>query len=239
MMASGHSATGALFAGAVAPMLPSPLAPAAAVALGMAAGAYLALVMDLDTKGKCYYLLVPFSWLLKPLLVGISKLLFALTRGPGDPESTNGHRMFTHQPVFAGILALLALWGTSGTEWTWFATGVVFVGVWAHRAGDACTESGVPPGLVHVIIRMVQGEAKVWATVGVPRKLRFVTGGGRKTKRGKRLWAEIAKSVKPSRRKRLTFWDQVGEATVTVGLTVLCAVLALATMAGYWPLVLT
>jgi membrane-bound metal-dependent hydrolase YbcI (DUF457 family) len=228
-MASGHSATGALAGGLVAPLLPSPVAPAAAVAFGMAAGAYLALVMDLDTKGKAYYLLQPFSWVLKPLFVWISKLLFHLTRGPGDPDSTNGHRMFTHQPAFAGLLGLLALWlSWDVADWRWWFAGVVFVGVLSHRWGDACTESGVPPGLVHVIVRMVNGEHKVWATVGVPRRLRFVTGGG-KRKIG----------FKSKSRKRLTIWDATGEAVLTYALVGLSCLLGLATVAGWYPIVLS
>jgi LexA-binding, inner membrane-associated putative hydrolase len=239
-MASGHSATGALLCGAVAPLLPSPLESASAVALGMLVGTYLALVMDLDTKGKCYYLLQPFSWVLKPLFVWISKILFALTRGPGDADSTGGHRMFTHQPVFAGLLALIPFVWLWGSPWHLFATGMVFVGVWSHRAGDACTESGVPPGIVHVIIRMMQGESKVWATVGVPRRFRFVTGGGSKSRRGKRLWREIAKSTKrPSRRRQLTLWDRNGEKAVTMALIVACVGLCFLTVIGWYPVVLT
>jgi membrane-bound metal-dependent hydrolase YbcI (DUF457 family) len=237
MLASGHMATGALLTGLAGPLLPSPLEPVQAVALSSLAGAYLALVMDLDTRGKCYRLLVPFSWVLRPLLVGISKLLFHLTRGDEDPEQTNGHRMFTHQPAFAGLLAGLALWlSWDAPDWRWFAAGVVFVGVWSHRPGDACTESGVPPGLVHVLVRFFAERPKVWATLGVPRKFRFVTGGGRKSRRG--LWAQIT-TGKPSRRRQLTVWDRVGEKTVTgllIGATVL---LGFATAAGLYPLALS
>jgi LexA-binding, inner membrane-associated putative hydrolase len=225
MMASGHMATGALLTGLAGPLLPSPLNPPAAVALSMLAGAYLALVMDLDTRGKCYHLLVPFSWLLRPLLVGVAKLLYHLTRGDDDPEQTNGHRMFTHQPAFAGLLALIALWATWGTEWTWYATGVVFVGVWAHRPGDACTKHGVPVGLVRVLVRFFSGESRVWITVGAPRWFRFVTGG----KSGKRMF-----KAKSSR-----LWDMIGEGVVTGVLTGLCVLLGLLTVAGWYPLVLS
>lgn len=238
-MASGHMATGALLTGLAGPLLPSPLGPVQAVTLSAAAGAYLALVMDLDTRGKCYHLLVPFSWLLRPLLVLIAKVLYHLTRGDDDPEQTNGHRMFTHQPAFAGLLAGLALWlAWDAPEWRWFAAGVVFVGVWSHRPGDALTERGVPPGLVHVLVRFFSGEPRVWATLGVPTRFRFVTGGGRSSSAGRRLWREI-KTGKPSRRRQLTVWDRVGEKTVTALLIGATVLLGLATAAGLYPLALS
>lgn len=222
MMASGHMATGALMGGLAGPLLPSPLNPVQAVVLASVAGAYLALVMDLDTRGKCYHLLVPFSWLIKPVLVGFSKLLFHLTRGDDDDEQTSGHRMFTHQPAFAGLLALVVLWLTWGTEWVWFATGVTFVGVYAHRPGDALTKHGVPIGLLHVLVRFFAGERKVWICVGAPRWFRFVTGG----KFGRRKFG--AKS------RRL--WDMVGERVVTAVLTGAVVLLGAATAAGLYPL---
>lgn len=226
MMASGHMAMGALLTGLVGPLLPSPLSPSAAVALAATAGAYHALVMDLDTRGKCYHLLAPFSWLIKPLLVGISKLLFHLTRGDDDPEETNGHRMFTHQPAFPALLAGLTLWLTWDLpEWRWYAAGVVFVGVWAHRPGDAMTKHGVPIGLLHVLVRFFRGEQRVWITVGLPHKLRFVTGG----KSGRRRFG--AKSAR--------VWDMTGEALVTAAMVGLVVVLGAATAAGLYPLVLT
>lgn len=233
-------ATGAFLAGLAGPLVPSPLNAPAAVALAALAGAYLALVMDLDTRGKCYHLLVPFSWILRPLLVFIAKAVFHLTRGDSDPEQTNGHRMFTHQPLFAGLLALIPFLALQGSPWLWYATTVVFVGVWSHRPGDACTESGVPPGFVHVLIRFFSGEARVWATLGAPRKFRFVTGGGRKTRKGAKLWATIARETKrQTRRKQLTLWDKVGEKTVTAVLIGLTVLLGVATAAGYYPLTLT
>lgn len=226
MLAQGHMATGALLGGIAGPLLPSPLDPVQAVALASLAGAYLALVMDLDTRGKCYHLLVPFSWLIKPMLVGFSKLLYHLTRGDDDPEETSGHRMFTHQPAFAGLLALLALWLTwDAPDWRWYACGVVFVGVWAHRPGDAMTKHGVPVGLVHVLIRFFSGERKVWICVGAPRWFRFVTGG----KRGRKMFG--AKAVR--------VWDMVGEKTVTMVLIGLVVVLGVLTATGYYPVALT
>lgn len=238
-MASGHMATGALLGGLAGPLLPSPLGPVQAVALSSLAGAYLALVMDLDTRGKCYHLLVPFSWVLRPVLVGIAKLLYHLTRGDDDPEQTSGHRMFTHQPAFAGLLAGLALWlAWDAPDWRWFAAGVVFVGVWSHRLGDALTEHGVPPGLVHVLVRFFAEEPRVWATLGAPRRLRFVTGGGRKSKRGARLWRQLA-TGKTGRRKHLTLWDRTGEKVVTAVLIVATVLLGTATAAGLYPFALS
>lgn len=221
MLASGHMATGALLTGLAGPLLPSPLAPVPAVLLSALAGAYLALVMDLDTRGKCYHLLVPFSWVIKPVLVGFSKILFHLTRGDEDDETTGGHRMFTHQPAFAGLLALIALWATWGTDWQWYAAGVVFVGVWSHRPGDALTKHGVPIGLTQVLVRFFSGEGRVWITVGAPRWLRFVTGG----KWGKRKFGAKGKRV----------WDLLGERVVTAILTGLVVLLGVAAVAGYYP----
>jgi membrane-bound metal-dependent hydrolase YbcI (DUF457 family) len=222
MMASGHMATGALLGGITSPLLPSPLPPVSAVVLGSIAGAYLALVMDLDTRGKCYYLLLPVSLLLKPLLVTLSKIIYHLTRGPDDDETTSGHRMFTHQPAFAFLLALIPLLWTWGTGWEWWTAGVVLVGVWSHRVGDACTKHGVPVGLIHVLVRHFRDEDKVWVTVGLPHKLRFVTGG----KQGRKRFGAKSKRV----------WDLVGERVVTVAFQVLTGGLLLATFAGYWPL---
>jgi len=221
-MATGHAATGALFCGLAGPLLPSPLDPVTAVFLSAALGAPLALVMDLDTRGKAYYALQPLSWVLKPVLIGIAKMIYHLTRGEDDEEQTNGHRMFTHQPAFAFLLALAALLLVWGTGWEWYAAGVTLVGVWAHRAGDACTKRGVPIGLCHVLVRSFRDEDKVWLFVGIPRKLRFVTGG----KRIKKFW-------KAGKRRRC--WDEIGEGFTTAMLTGLTGLLALATLAGFYP----
>jgi membrane-bound metal-dependent hydrolase YbcI (DUF457 family) len=222
MMAFGHAATGVLFCGVVGPLLPSPLDPLSAGLIAMAAGAPLALVMDLDTKGKAYYALQPLSWVLKPLLVLLAKLIYHLTRGDDDPEETSGHRMLTHQPAFAGALALVALVWLWGSGWEWYVAGVVFVGVWSHRAGDACTKRGVPIGLFHVLVRSFRDEPKVWRFVGAPHKLRFVTGG----KRIKKFWQAG---------KKRRYWDEVGEGVVTVVLAILGGILSALTVVGLYP----
>lgn len=222
MMAAGHMVSGTLLCGVVGPFLPSPLDPTVAGLVAMAAGAPLALVMDLDTRGKAYYALRPLSWLLKPLLVLLAKAIYHLTRGHDDPEETNGHRMFTHQPAFAGILALIVLVWLWGSGWEWYVSGVVFVGVWSHRAGDACTKKGVPVGLIHVIVRSLRDEPKVWVFVGVPHKLRFVTGG----KRIKKFW---------NAGKNRRYWDEVGEGVLTVALAILAGLLSAATVVGLYP----
>lgn len=208
MMAIGHMLSGSVLCASVAPLLPAPALlahPSAAMLAGIVVGAPLALLMDLDTRGKAYYLLRPLSWVLRPMLVGAARGVFALTRGPKDPEETNGHRMLTHQIEFAGLLALLALLLVPA-GWEWWATGVVFAGVWAHRAGDACTKSGVPVSLTRVIVRMIRGQPQRWLRTGVPRPLRFVTGG----KRGVRKFG--------ARSTRL--WDEIGEAVVSALLSV-------------------
>lgn len=229
-MASGHAATGALLCGLVGPMIPSPLfhvgtatpgRALAVVAISAAAGAYLALLMDLDTKGKAWHLLQPLSWLLKPLLVGIASVIYWVTRGEKDPEDAGMHRMFTHQPEFALILALVVLF-TVPNEWAWWASGVTLVGVWSHRPGDACTKAAVPISLTRVIIRAFRGEERVWLRTGAPLWFRFTTGG----KRGKRLFG--------AKNRRL--WDEIGEAVVTLVLIVACGGLGLVTALGFYPL---
>lgn len=220
MMASGHSATGALLCGLVGPLIPSPMSPITAVGVSAAAGVYLALLMDLDTKGKAWYLLQPLSWILKPLLVGIASLIYWATRGDKDREDAGMHRMFTHQPEFAYLLGILAF-VLVPHPWAWWAGGVTLVGVWAHRPGDACTKAGVPISLVRVIIRSFQGEDRVWLRVGAPRWFRFTTGG----KLGKKLFG--------AKNKRL--WDEIGEATVTFALVALVVGLGMVTAAGFYP----
>src|SRR6185436_11166675 len=93
-----------------------------------------------------------------------------------DPEDAGQHRMFTHQPEFALILAVVAF-VLMPAPWKWWAGTVTLVGVWAHRPGDACTKAGVPISLTAVIIRAFRDEDRVWLRVGVPRWLRFIAGG--------------------------------------------------------------
>jgi len=222
--AKGHMLTGSLMCGAVGPLLPSPMGGATSVIVSAVLGAPLALLMDLDTRGKAYYSLMPLSLVLKPLLVWLSKLLFYVTRGPKDSEQTSGHRMFTHQNEFPIILALVTLWATWGTGWEVWAAGTVFVGVWAHRAGDACTKAGVPICLTRVIWRSIRDADRVWLTVGIPRPLRFVSGGAK----GAKMFG--AKVRRP--------WDILGERVVTQALFVLLTVLLLATAYGLYPVVI-
>jgi hypothetical protein len=222
MMAKGHSLTGALLCGLTGPLIPSPMSPAAAVVVSAAAGTFLALLMDLDTKGKAYYVLRPLSWLLKPLLVGLSRVIYHATRGEKDPPNKGMHRMFTHQPEFALLLALPVLWATWGTSWVWWATLTTFVGVWAHRPGDACTKAGIPISLTRVIIRAIRGEKRVWITKGIPLPLRFIAGGSK----GIRLFGARSRGI----------WDLAGETVVTFGLGLACIGLGIATSAGLYPL---
>lgn len=224
MNASGHMATGALFCGVTGPLLPSPMSSLTAVLVSAAVGAPLALVMDLDTRGKAYYVLMPLSLVIKPLMVLLAKLLFHLTRGPKDDEHTSGHRMFTHQVEFAALLALGAFLATQGTGWEVWAAGTTFVGVWAHRAGDACTKKGVPISLTRVIWRSIRGCDRVWLFVGIPKPLRFVSGG--------------AKGVSLFGAKVRNPWDVIGEKVVTAVLN--CALVALfaASTYGLYPIAL-
>ena len=128
-------------------------------------------------------------------------------------------------PAAVGALAL-ALWLAWGApEWRWYVCGLVFVGVYSHRLGDAMTKHGVPVGLVHVLVRFFRDEQKVWITVGVPHRLRFVTGG----KLGRKMF----------RAKSNRLWDMVGEHVVTLTLTGLVVVLGLATAAGLYPVALS
>jgi hypothetical protein len=219
-MASGHSATGALACGLVAPVIPSPLSPVAAVGAGIALGMFLALLMDLDTKGKAYYVLRPASWVLKPLLVWISWALYHATRGEKDPEDAGMHRMFTHQPEFAWLCAILAFIFTP-SPWAWWTGVITLVGVLSHRWGDACTKAGVPVSLARVIVRCIKGCDRTWIRVGIPRKLRFITGG----KRGVKMFG--------AKNRRL--WDEAGERVMTFALVLAVCGLGLAVSVGYYP----
>lgn len=219
-MTKGHALTGVLVCGLAGPVIPSPMDPVTAVAVAGTAGSFLALLMDLDTKGKAYYVLRPLSWVLKPLLVGLSSLIYWATRGDKDPEDAGMHRMFTHQPEFALLCAILAFIFIPH-PWAWWSAGIVYLGVWSHRLGDACTKAGVPISLTRVIVRAFKGCDRTWLRMGIPRWMRFIAGG--------------KKGVKMFGAKNRRLWDEIGEGVMTFALVILCVVLGAATSAGYYP----
>jgi membrane-bound metal-dependent hydrolase YbcI (DUF457 family) len=51
----------------------------------------------------------------------------------------------------------------------------VLVGVLAHQAGDACTNSGIP--LLWPLMGRGVNRGKRWAHHGIPKGMRFETGG--------------------------------------------------------------
>ena len=175
MMWRGHALSGALTVGAAGPVIPGPLAPAIAVGAGAIVGALGALVPDLDHRdGKLTHSLGPITWLASRALIALSKLAFRLTRGPNDFRETNGHRGLTHTPVFQAVLAAGVFAGLQAcmpTSLAAFVSVALFLGQLTHSLGDACTNSGVP------LLWPLTVGGKRWGHRGIPKALRFETGG--------------------------------------------------------------
>jgi membrane-bound metal-dependent hydrolase YbcI (DUF457 family) len=171
----GHAVSGALVVGAAGPAIPGPLAPTLAIGAGAAIGALGALVPDLDHRdGKLTHSLGPVTWLASRALIWLAKLVFRLTRGPRDFQDSNGHRGLTHTPVFQAVLAAGAFAGLQAflpPGLAAFVAVALFLGQLTHSLGDACTNSGVP------LLWPVMIGGRRWAHRGIPKALRFETGG--------------------------------------------------------------
>lgn len=170
MMAHGHMASGLLAAEATAPLIPHTVGvqtlPIYAVLAVVGA-----LVPDLDHRdGKLSHSLGPITWVLCRIVVWFSKGIFLATRGPRDFHDSNGHRGITHTPVFGPVLAAGVWAAVPGPYALPVAVGLL-VGVLAHQAGDSCTNSGVP------LLWPIKINGRRWAHHGIPKVLRFETGG--------------------------------------------------------------
>lgn len=171
----GHALSGALMVGAAGPVIPGPLPATLAVGAGAAVGALGALVPDLDHRdGKLTHSLGPVTWLASRALIALAKLAFRVTRGPRDFQDSNGHRGLTHTPVFQAVLAAGAFAGLQAfipTGTALFVAVALFLGQLTHSLGDACTNSGVP------LLWPLKIGGRRWGHRGIPKVLRFETGG--------------------------------------------------------------
>lgn len=171
MMWHGHLAMAVASAEVTEPLAPHPLGPVASVAAWCAIVGICGLASDLDHRdGKLSHSLGPITWVLCRLLIKISKAVYFMTRGPRDYQHTNGHRAFTHTPVFA-VLAGAGAWLAVPAPYSWFVGLAVTQGILAHLAGDCCTNSGVP------LLWPIMIKGRRWGHYGIPKALRFETGG--------------------------------------------------------------
>lgn len=165
-----HAASGLLAAEATAPLVPHTMG-AASLPVFAAVAVVGSLAPDLDHRnGKLSHSLGPITWVLCRLTVWAAKGLFLATRGPRDFKESNGHRGITHTPVFA-VVAPVAAWAlVPAPEAVPVAAGLL-VGLLAHLAGDACTDSGIP------MAWPVMVAGRRWGHYGLlPAPLRFKTG---------------------------------------------------------------
>ena len=170
MMWHGHLAMAVVSAEVTAPVIPHPIG-AASVPAWCAIVGVCGLVPDLDHRdGKLSHSLGPITWLLCRFFVWLAKLVYLASRGPRDFAHTNGHRAFTHTPVFAGLAGTLA-WVLTPTPYAWFVGLAVAQGCLAHLAGDCLTNSGVP------LLWPIMIGGRRWGHHGIPKALRFETGG--------------------------------------------------------------
>lgn len=187
-MSRGHMLHGAIAGLALAPLMPPVLGPVATPALWVAGTTVGALVPDLDhPKSRLTKALGPITWILNKILVRLSKAVYYATRSNRDYPDTNGHRCLTHTPVFAAVLAVgvsMGLEATSAHAVAVLVGGALGAGCLAHLFGDSLTNSGVP-WLWPLKDRRT---GRRWQHYGIPKALRFETGGG--TSHGKALtWA--------------------------------------------------
>jgi inner membrane protein len=178
MMAPGHATHGAIAGLVLVPLAPQPLGPIPSAALFVGLAVVGALVPDLDhPKSRLTHALPPVTWLLNKVLVRLSKAIFYATRTDRDYKDTNGHRGFTHTPVFAAVVAVGVTTGMEATSAHRFAVLVgaaLGAGCLAHICGDSLTNSGVP-WLWPLVDRRT---GRRWQHYGIPKRLRFETGGG-------------------------------------------------------------
>jgi len=175
MMAPGHMAHGALFGLVLAPLAPHPAGLLVSTAVLVGTGVIGALIPDLDhPKSRLTHALGPVTWVLSFCLVRLSKAVYMATRTKKDSPGTNGHRALTHTPVFAlavGTGTFLVLVPTGLHAYALLVALGLTMGCLAHLCGDSCTNSGVP--WFWPLVR----DGKRWGHYGIPKALRFETGG--------------------------------------------------------------
>jgi membrane-bound metal-dependent hydrolase YbcI (DUF457 family) len=126
MMGRSHALSGWCAGLAVAPLLG--LTSVAEVVPFAAATAGYALVPDLDHPGaSASRLLGPVTRLVSGAVRAFSGVLYKLTKGPRDEESTGKHRHATHTLVAAILLGMLA--ASLGGRGKWAVLGVAVTGL--------------------------------------------------------------------------------------------------------------
>ncbi len=178
MLAPGHVTHGVLFGLAAAPLAPQPHGPVLSAVVFAVVSAVSALVPDLDHPRARLTRAGGF------LTHGLHRVLLALSIAVYDATATRydrpgggGHRALTHTPVFAAVLALVVFAGLRAIPATRGDAELValglFVGQLAHLVGDSCTHAGIP----WLWPLKWGGRGRRWAHHGIPKWMRFTTGG--------------------------------------------------------------
>ncbi len=177
-MAPGHVTHGVLFGLAAAPFAPQPNGPVLSAVIFTAVSAFGALVPDLDLPGSRLTRAGGFvTHALHRVLLGLSIAVYDATATRYDRPVGNGHRTLTHTPVFTAVLALVVFAGLRAAPATRGDAELValglFVGQFAHLVGDSCTHAGIP----WLWPLKCWGRGRRWAHHGIPKWMRFTTGG--------------------------------------------------------------
>src|SRR3954471_4583846 len=135
MMGRSHALSGWCAGLAVAPLIG--LTSVAQVVPFAAATAGYALVPDLDHPGaSASRLLGPVTRLVSGVVRAFSGVLYNLTKGPRDEESTGRHRHATHTLVAAVLLGMLAASLGDRGKWAVLAVAVTGLVLAADALGD-------------------------------------------------------------------------------------------------------
>ncbi|WP_350276951.1 metal-dependent hydrolase [Kribbella sp. HUAS MG21] len=135
MMGRSHALSGWCAGLAVAPLVG--LTSVAEVVPFAAATAGYALVPDLDHPGaSASRLLGPLTRLVSGVVRALSGLLYNLTKGPRDEDSTGKHRHATHTLVAAVLLGMLAASLGDRGKWAVLAVAVTGLVLAADVLGD-------------------------------------------------------------------------------------------------------
>lgn len=178
-MAPAHFTHGIIAGVTIAPLVPHPIGLVPSTAVCMVLCGIGALVPDLDhPKGRLTNSLGPVTRVLSWVVLRMAKAVYMATKTKLDPQTTNGHRGFTHTPVFAALVAVGA-WGaleaTSARPFAVLAGAALGAGCIAHLCGDSLTNSGVP---WFAPFYRNPHTGRRWQHYGIPKRLRFETGGG-------------------------------------------------------------
>lgn len=136
MMGRSHALSGWVAGLAVAPMIG--LTSVAEVVPFAAATAGYALLPDLDHPGaKASRLLGPITRIISGAVRAFSGILYNVTKGPRDEDSTGRHRHATHTVAAALLLGFLAATaGERGGKWAVLAVAVLGLVLAADVLGD-------------------------------------------------------------------------------------------------------